>query len=195
MASVDELSAALTDALESNGDLERIRAHVRSSIFSVLEDSKDTTDAQSEGIANRAKNASEETLTERGAAHASYAINELFLEYLQFSGMNHTASVFLRESGHSRRSGDGKDELAKRREFLRRVFGIDDESETTSLTVRLLSACRGDAHVHSLRSLVFSGTAGGLRTGGVDMNAYIGDRSSIRSDACARTDWDTKCPI
>ena len=63
--------------------------------------------------ADSANNGSEETSTERGAAHASYAINELFLEYLQFSGMNHTASVFLRESGHSRRSGDGKEELAK----------------------------------------------------------------------------------
>ena len=74
---------------------------------------------------------------------------------------------------------------------MRRVFGIDDESETTSFTVRLLSACRGDAHVHSLRPLVCAGTAGGLRTGRVDMNAFIGDRSSIYSDACARTDWDT----
>ena len=91
MASLDELTDALAESLESSGELSKIRAHVRASVFHALEN----TERQDENGDAKAR--------EKGAAsYAAYAINEMFAEYLEFSGLTHTLSVFQRESGHPR---------------------------------------------------------------------------------------------
>lgn len=78
MATLNELKDVLKETLDDRGVLSEIRARIRAEIFGALNDK----------INDKPKLSSENLI-----------INELIREYLIFNNYNHTASVFVPESG------------------------------------------------------------------------------------------------
>lgn len=76
--SVDALRDALRDALERRGILNNLRASIRSSVFSAMEDQEDAQPPM---------------------PGENIVINELIREYLAFNNYNHTLAVFAPEVG------------------------------------------------------------------------------------------------
>ncbi|XP_064477662.1 centrosomal protein 20-like [Ornithodoros turicata] len=80
MSTDSDLKKALVEALENKGALSQLRAVLRAEIYKVLEDGpRDRPDLP----------------------HVNVLINELILEYLNYNGYRHTASVLESESGHT----------------------------------------------------------------------------------------------
>lgn len=73
MASLEELKAAVRDALDSRGVLDELRAAVRSEVFRTL-DEGDVAKPKPDGD--------------------TWIINELIREYLAYHGLRHTLAVF-----------------------------------------------------------------------------------------------------
>lgn len=76
--SVSELKDALREALERKGELGKLRASIRSSVFSAMEDQEDVQPAM---------------------PGENIVINELIREYLAFNNYKHTLAVFSPEAG------------------------------------------------------------------------------------------------
>ena len=74
-----DTKAALREALDASGDIERIKAQLRAAVFHSLDGSSPET-------------------TKIRATPENTLINEMIREYLQFSGYEHTLSVFTSEA-------------------------------------------------------------------------------------------------
>lgn len=101
MASIQELTAALRDHLESKGVLDQVRATLRAEVFATIHDK-----------ASPAPRPSNE----------NYLLNELIREYLEFNHYAHSASTFEAESGNDKTPLD--------RAFLGRQLGVAETDET-----------------------------------------------------------------
>eukprot|EP00729_Bicosta_minor_P020879 gene20879-3333_t len=79
MATAEELKSALKQTLDARGVLGRVRAQIRSEIFSALDDEAEQPPAVS---------------------NENMLINELIREYLEYNHYSYTQSTFLTEVGH-----------------------------------------------------------------------------------------------
>ena len=93
MATLNELKDVLKETLDDRGVLSEIRARIRAEIFGALNDKQN----------EKPKLSSENTI-----------INELIREYLVFNNYNHTASVFVPESGQPEDPPFDRDYITKR---------------------------------------------------------------------------------
>ena len=80
-----ELKDTLCKVLEQRGIMEKLRANVRAELFAEID-----LGAGSEASLS---------VPAPPAARETVLLNELFREYLQFNGYEHTLSVFLAETG------------------------------------------------------------------------------------------------
>lgn len=78
MATIEELKDVLKDTLEDKGVLSQLRAKIRSEIFTTLNDQEYSKPKLSE---------------------ENMIINELIREYLLYNDYQHSASVFIPETG------------------------------------------------------------------------------------------------
>jgi len=114
MATFHDLKDCLTEVLEGQGTLGKLRAQVQREIFQVLNEGDSTSAAGH----SRIKPPSATSIPP-----INLLINELFREYLQFNQYHHTLAVFLNESGHP-------EQPAFERKFIAEELKISDVSTT-----------------------------------------------------------------
>ena len=97
MSEVTDLKEVLSETLQSNGTLDKLKAQLRAQVFAVLQE--------------------DEAAIKPPLSNANLIINELIREYLQYNQYNHTLSVLLPESGQPIEQFD--------RTFLANELGIE----------------------------------------------------------------------
>ncbi|EER08290.1 conserved hypothetical protein [Perkinsus marinus ATCC 50983] len=114
--SLKELRETLETVLESRGTLGKIRAQLRSEIFSTLKEGRDNAPSPPK---------------------ENVIINELIREYFEFNGYHHSLSTFTAETGTP-------EERPFSREVLQQEIGIQTtlEEEPLPLIYKLVP-CRG----------------------------------------------------
>lgn len=122
MASIQELTAALKDHLESKGVLDKVRSGLRAEIYNTIHD---------------------KSLAVHKPTGENYLLNELIREYLEFNNYNYTHSVFESESGN--------DKAALDRAFLARQLGVSETEDTRAVPL-LYAMVFGQKEVRRERS-------------------------------------------
>jgi lisH domain-containing protein FOPNL len=122
MASIQELTAALKDHLESKGVLDKVRSSLRAEIYNTIND---------------------KSLQIHKPTNENYLLNELIREYLEYNNYNYTNSTFETESGNDKAPLD--------RNFLSRQLGVS-ESEDTRAVPLLYALVFGQKEVRRERS-------------------------------------------
>jgi len=116
-SSVDDLKSALTESLEQQGVMQRLRANVRAEVFKILQD-----DHMRGG---RGNDATSSHVGSPPLSNENLLINELIREYLCFNKYDFTHSVLLSEAGQPHQALD--------RQFLTQELNL---RETASSCVR-----------------------------------------------------------
>ena len=87
---------SLFDALDTSGKLDPVRAQLRAILFQSLQNNNNTNSAAAASSSSTTEQQQKSALAQFPAE--SLLIHELIREYLQWSGMNHSLSVFQSES-------------------------------------------------------------------------------------------------